>query len=76
MDTVNLTMSQNEVGQLIEGIEVLIEQWESTERFLVTGIPEEDACIREAHRPEEAAAIASDYRKIVTRIREQSAAIR
>lgn len=71
MEEHTITLSDDEIGQLLEGIEVLIEQWENTEQYLRNGTFREDVCIRESHKSSEAQAIAATYRKLHSSIREQ-----
>lgn len=71
MEEIQITLSRNDIGQLLEGVEVLIEQWEATEVFLSTGVVDENACIRDAHQAHEAAAIAKTYRDIAEHVRRQ-----
>lgn len=71
MDEVTLTLSRNGVGQLLDGIDVLIEQWEATAEYLDTGRIREDVCLRESHSLHEAEAIAEIYRQLRDRIWEQ-----
>ncbi len=71
MGNIDISLPENDIGQLLDGIGVLIEQWEATEQFLVTGELREDVCIRESHSAHEAGAIAATYQAIQCRIREQ-----
>lgn len=74
MEQVSVTLSRNEFGQILDGIEVLIEQWVATEQYLATGLVS-DIGIRDATDPEEAANIAEYYRDIASRIRAQLTAV-
>lgn len=71
MEEITFVLTRNDVGQLLEGVEVLIEQWEATAQYLETGRVREDVCIRESHSVREAESIASIYRELRDRIREQ-----
>jgi len=73
MDEISIKLSRNDFGQLLDGLDVLIEQWDATEDYLVEGRVREDVCIRESHDPHEARAIAETYRNLRERIREQIA---
>jgi hypothetical protein len=66
-----LRLSRNDVGQIIEGIDVLIEQWEATAEYLETGNCPDDVCIREASDVYECRRIALTYREIRSRISSQ-----
>jgi hypothetical protein len=63
-----LRLSRNDVGQIIEGIDVLIEQWDATAEYLETGNCPDDVCIRETSDVYECRKIASAYREIRSRI--------
>lgn len=67
---VRLTLSRRHVGQILDGIEVLIEQWDSTEVWFRTG-EVGDIPIRECSDAEEAKSIAGYYREIASEIRRQ-----
>jgi hypothetical protein len=71
MDDVQISLSRNDLGQLLEGLDVLIEQWEATDIYLTSGLVPEDACIRESHSANESRAISDTYRNLRDRIREQ-----
>lgn len=71
MDKLNVTLSRNDLGQILEGLDVLIEQWEATADYLENGGMSEDVCIRESHSANEANSIADTYRQIQGTIREQ-----
>ncbi len=68
--SVQLSLPRNHVGQLLDGIEVLIEQWDATATYLQTGTIGND-CIRECSDVEEAEWIADFYRKIAAEIQDQ-----
>lgn len=71
MADIQITLDRDEIGQLLDGVDVLIEQWEATEAYLSTGEIDENVCIREAHHAHEAASIAQAYRELGTKIRRQ-----
>jgi hypothetical protein len=70
-EELTLRISRNDLGQIIDGVDVLIEQWDATAEFLETGIAPEDVCIREASSVRECRAIADRYRSIRRRLRAQ-----
>lgn len=67
---ISLKLSELHVGQLIDGLNVLIEQWEATANFLATGalaeerVGAEPPIIRECSDLDEALSIAALYREI------------
>lgn len=71
MDDLQFRLSPNDAGQLLDGLDVLIEQWQATCEYLRTGESKEDICIREASDAEEADAIAQMYQGIYEKIRGQ-----
>lgn len=71
MKEFNIALSHNDVGQLLDGLDVLIEQWDATVEYLETGITREDVCIRESHNSSEAKSIANIYQQLRDQIREQ-----
>lgn len=58
-----IELNRNDLGQLLEGLEIRAESWERTSHYLLCG--------EECHKPEEAAAIAQHYRSIIGDIRSQ-----
>lgn len=67
---VELSLPRNHVGQILDGLEVLIEQWEATAAYHRTG-EVRDVVIRECSDAEEAEWIAGFYTKIVADLRQQ-----
>lgn len=67
---VELSLPRNHVGQILDGLEVLIEQWESTASYFRSGEVGEHA-IRECSDGEEAEWVAGYYREIAEEIRRQ-----
>ena len=59
------------VGQILDGLDVLIEQWDATRVYHETGVFSDDACIRECTDAHEAASIARFYREIQAAVGEQ-----
>lgn len=67
---VELSLPRNYVGQILDGLEVLIEQWQATAAYHRTG-EVGDSTIRECSDAEEAEWIAGYYREIAEDIRRQ-----
>lgn len=69
-----LRLPRDMVGQILDGLEVLADDWEFTSEVGLSRCPEEgDRHARECSGPTEAARIAADYREIIEAIREQIA---
>ena len=67
-----IELSDNDLGQAIDGLEVRAKQWEDTGRYLRTGeSPDEFFMPEECRDGEEAENIASHYRSIIAKIRKQ-----
>lgn len=67
---VELSLPRNYIGQILDGLEVLIEQWDATAAYHRTG-EVGDSTIRECSDAEEAEWIAGFCEKIVAEIRGQ-----
>lgn len=67
---VELSLPRNYVGQILDGLDVLIEQWHATAAYHRTG-EIGDSTIRECSAAEEAEWIAGFYREIAEDIRRQ-----
>lgn len=67
---VQLSLPRNFVGQILEGLAVLTEQWDATAAYLSHG-ETGDQVIRECSSAEEAENIAAFYRQIANDIRAQ-----
>ena len=76
MPELSLQLPDNDWGQLLDGLGVLIEQWDATEDFLRTGNIDPDISIRQCHNTEEAKAIAAHYRSIRDNLNHQRSASR
>jgi len=76
MENVTLSMSRNDAGQLLEGIDILVDQWEATVEYLATGRIREDICIRESHSLHEAEKITSIYRGLRETVSHQMTSVR
>lgn len=72
-EIVELRLPAEFVGQILDGLEVLADDWEFTaESAGVCQLPEEgDRHVRDCSRPSEARKIAAFYREIIDRIRDQ-----
>lgn len=68
---ITLTLPDNFAGQLLDGLEVLIEQWDYTARYHETGEIEGEYMVRECTDAHEANNIADWYREIAEMIRSQ-----
>lgn len=68
---VQITLPRDFVGQIVDGLNSLIEQWEATAVYLEHGEAEPDGVIRECSSAGEALAIAEYYRSIVRTIERQ-----
>ncbi len=71
MAKVTIVVEDDDLDQVLDGLEVLIEQWEATAEYLTTGEVREDVCIRESHSAHEAESIAAQYARITSVLREQ-----
>ncbi len=67
------TLNENEVGQLLDGLSIRAESWERTADFLRSGSMPEGKLfiIEDCSDPDEAEAIAEEYRGIIRKIRSQ-----
>jgi hypothetical protein len=72
-EIVELRLPADFVGQILDGLEVLAEDWEFTADGMgMCQSPEEgDRHVRDCSRPSEARKIATLYREIIARIRDQ-----
>lgn len=71
---VTLRLPEMSVGQIIDGLDVLIEQWRHTADYMETGAyNEEIGIVRECSGEEEAEKIASFYQDIRDEIERQIA---
>lgn len=70
-DTVTLELPRDYVGQLADGLEALIREWDDTAEYLDHGQVKVDAVIRECRDSREARSIAAYYRSILARISQQ-----
>lgn len=63
-EVVTLRLPRDFVGQLLDGLEVLIEQWEYTAEYMATGLVRDDMSVRECSDEDEAIKIAAYYQRI------------
>lgn len=70
---ISITLTQNEIGQVLDGLEVRADAWEKTAAYLQPdGVPEDqDFVIEECSSADEAEAIANQYRLIMRKIKSQ-----
>lgn len=70
---IDLRLPSNFVGQILDGLEKLAEDWEFTSRCGTTGFctTEGDLHMRDCNGPHEATRIAEFYREIIDSIRAQ-----
>lgn len=76
--TYRLELNENDLGQLMDGLEQRAESWERTADCLRTGaLPDGELfLIEECSDPQEAAAIAAHYRSILRTLQTQREAQR
>lgn len=65
---ISVTMPLSFLGQMCDGIRVLIEQWQATARYIEEGTVDDEVCIRECDDADEANAIARHYSEILARL--------
>jgi hypothetical protein len=63
-ETVTLRLPRGFVGQILDGLEVLIEEWEHTAEYHETGLVRDGVCVRECTDAGEAEEMAGFYRRI------------
>lgn len=66
-----ITLSELDLGQLLDGLEVRAEAWENTADYHRTGKMPVDFIVEESRDADEAAKIATHYRSIIGKIRKQ-----
>jgi hypothetical protein len=67
-----IELSDNDLGQTLDGLEVRAKQWEDTASYMRTGeSPDEFFMPEECRDAEEAENIASHYRSIIAKIRKE-----
>ena len=70
-ETVKLDLPRDYAGQILDGLDVLIEQWEYTAEYLESGLMRDDLALRECTNPEEARWLAAYYGEIRSSVRQQ-----
>ena len=70
-DLISIRLQENDLGQIIDGLEVLAEDWEQTQRFMEFGESGSGGIIRECSNEREAGKIARHYRRIIEALEEQ-----
>lgn len=73
-DNYHISLKSNDLGQLLDGLEVRRKDWMDTARYLRTGkIPSDDFIREECSGPDEADSIAEHYKRILGTICRQRA---
>lgn len=63
-----ITLDRNDLGQLLDGLEVLIDQWQATATYLTTGESDPDTPIRECSNADEAQSMVQTYRRLADQL--------
>jgi hypothetical protein len=68
-----ITLTENEIGQVLDGLIIRAESWERTAEFLRAGSMPDDEIfvVEECSDPAEADAIADQYRLIIRKMKSQ-----
>lgn len=66
-----IRLEENDLGQILDGLNVRAEAWERTAEYLRSGFIHGDYVVEECSKPEEADSIARHYRSLLRAIREQ-----
>ena len=74
--TYHLELDENDLGQLMDGLEQRAESWERTAGYLRSGFLDGDEVIEECSDPREADSIAAHYRSILQKLHTQREAQR
>ena len=69
-----ININAHDLGQLLDGLEARAEAWLKTADYHRTGESPADFIVEECNDAEEANRIASQYRSIISKIREQQEA--
>jgi hypothetical protein len=67
-ELVTIRIRLDHLGQIADGLEVLLEQWEATRAYWAGGTVPEDGCIRECSDLEEAEWTCAYYREILASV--------
>lgn len=71
MANVQIQLDANDLGQVIDGLEVLASQWEATARYHRFGEVEIDEFVHEASDIGEAEYMATTYSRLIEALRSQ-----
>jgi len=71
MSQVQIQLDANDLGQVIDGLEVLASQWEATARYHSSGYVELDEYVHDASDSTEAEYMASTYSRLIESLRTQ-----
>ena len=71
MKTFRIALSEVDLGQIIDGLEVRVDAWESAAEYHRTGKPPSGVVVEQCDNAEEAAANAVHYRSIIAAIMRQ-----
>ncbi len=71
MANVQIQLDANDLGQVIDGLEVLASQWEATARYHGSGDIEIDDYVHEASDFDEAEYMANTYSRLIESLRSQ-----
>lgn len=66
-----IQLDDHDLGQLLDGLAMRAESWERTAEYLCSGYVAGDQVVEECSKPEEADAIAAQYRSIIRKIHKQ-----
>ncbi len=66
-----IRLEENDLDQILDGLEMRADAWERTAAFLRSGYVHGDCVVEECSKPEEADGIAAHYRSLLRTLREQ-----
>lgn len=69
MNGISITLNRNDWGQIIDGLEVRLESWEATARYLEG--EEVNQIIEECHDAAEARSVAATYERLIEDLNSQ-----
>jgi len=72
--TYRIELDGHDLGQLLDGLEARAEAWEKTAEYYRTGHSPPDFMVEECNDAHEADRIASHYRSIIAKLRQQQEA--
>ncbi len=67
----SLKLNENDLGQIIDGLEARAAAWEKTEEYLRTNNSPRDFIVEECNNADEARSLARNYRSIIANITNQ-----